>query len=151
MSKKQKINTTPTLESVKIQFQIWRDNKKNRNEPIPDELWKSAGMLLDHYRLTQITNELRLKSNDFKQKIARFNSKNEFVRKPFQINNSMEFVELKPLPAFNFNSTNCVNLNSANCVFELEKSGGAKMKISVSGMSTIDIANLSQILWRETT
>jgi hypothetical protein len=111
MSKKQKLNTNtnPTLESVKNQFQIWRDNKKIRNEPIPDELWKSSGMLLDHYRLTKITNELRLKSNDFKQKIARFNSKNEVVRKPFQINNSMEFVELKPLPAFNFNSTKLVN------------------------------------------
>jgi hypothetical protein len=41
------------------------------NEPIPDALWKAAEALVDHYKFSDITKTLRLKSNDFKKHIAR--------------------------------------------------------------------------------
>ena len=66
----------PSLTSVKNKFQVWLDNRKKQNEPIPDELWKAAGVLLDHYNFSLITKTLRLKSNDFKKHITRLKIKN---------------------------------------------------------------------------
>jgi hypothetical protein len=45
----------PSLTSVKNQFQVWRDNRKKMNEPIPDALWKAAEALVDHYKFSDIT------------------------------------------------------------------------------------------------
>ena len=46
--------TTTNLDSVKNQFNIWRETRKKRNEKIPDELILSAGNLIGSYFLNLI-------------------------------------------------------------------------------------------------
>jgi hypothetical protein len=128
----------PSLASVKNQFQIWRGNRKKQNEPIPDELWKAAGELVDHFKFSDITKTLRLKSNDFKKHIARLKS-DEIVPKRLNIGNELEFVELKPFPPQNLYS---------QCNIEIEKPNGSKMNISINGINSVDIINITQTLWR---
>jgi hypothetical protein len=120
----------PSLTFVRKQFQIWRANRKKINEPIPDELWKAAGSLVDHYKISDITKTLHLKSNDFKKNIARLKS---------NIKNELEFVELTPIPIHN---------SYSQCNIEIEKPNGSKIKISINGMNSVDIVNISRTLWR---
>ncbi|ETR68675.1 MAG: hypothetical protein OMM_10282 [Candidatus Magnetoglobus multicellularis str. Araruama] len=121
----------PSLTFVRKQFQIWRANRKKINEPIPDELWKAAGSLVDHYKISDITKTLRLKSNDFKKNIARLKS---------DIKNELEFVELTPIPVHN---------SYSQCNIEIEKPNGSKIKISINGMNSVDIVKITRTLWRD--
>lgn len=127
----------PSLTSVKNQFQVWRDNRKKMNEPIPDALWKAAEALVDHYKFSDITKTLRLKSNDFKKHIARLKS---VVAERPDIENEMEFVELTPIPIHN---------SYSQCNIEIEKPNGSKIKISINGMNSVDIVKISRTLWRD--
>ena len=129
----------PSLTSVKKQFQIWRANRKKKNEPIPDVLWKAAGELVDHYKFCDITKTLRLKSNDLKKHIARLKSDTTFPE-PLNIENEIEFVELTPISVHN---------SFYQCNIEIEKLNGSKMKISINGMNSVDIVNITQKLWRD--
>jgi hypothetical protein len=132
-------NNKPSLASVKQQFQIWRDNRKKKNEPIPDYLWKAAGELVDHFKFGDITKTLRLKSNDFKKNIARLNS-DKTLPEPTYIENEPGFVELKTIPVQN---------SYSQCNIEIEKSNGSKMIININGINSFDIVSITQMLWRE--
>ena len=54
------------LERVAAAFEHWRQTRLNSVEKIPDELRRQAVALLEHYRLSQIMQTLRVNSTQLK-------------------------------------------------------------------------------------
>jgi hypothetical protein len=56
------MNTTVTIEQVAHQFQIWRQNKISKFDPIPTRLKELITQLLPHYRQQTIMRQLNISS-----------------------------------------------------------------------------------------
>ena len=56
------MNTTVTIEQVAHQFQIWRQNKTSKFDPIPTHLQDLITQLLPHYRQQTIMRQLNISS-----------------------------------------------------------------------------------------
>jgi hypothetical protein len=56
------MNTTVTIEHVAHQFQIWRQNKTSKFDPIPTHLKDLITQLLPHYRQQTIMRQLNISS-----------------------------------------------------------------------------------------
>jgi hypothetical protein len=56
------MNTTVTIEQVAHQFQIWRQNKISKFDPIPTHLKDLITQLLPHYRQQTIMRQLNISS-----------------------------------------------------------------------------------------
>ncbi|KPA10609.1 hypothetical protein MHK_009184 [Candidatus Magnetomorum sp. HK-1] len=125
-------STISELNVVKNQFIIWRENRKKRNEKIPDALILSAGKLIGSFSLNVICKSLRMNQQDFK---ARLNSINTI--KTYDHLDTPEFVELNSFPQ------QCIN----GCTIEMEDNNGSKMKIT--GINSNDIINLAKFFWRK--
>jgi hypothetical protein len=59
----------PTLESVALAFEEWRNQRKNQIEHIPERLWAMAIRLYPQHKRTHICRRLGLCGGDFKQRI----------------------------------------------------------------------------------
>ena len=66
------IENTPTLETVRKQFEHWRNNRI-KMERIPQHLWQAAAGLCKEYSIAQVSRELRLSYTDLKKKIQKDN------------------------------------------------------------------------------
>lgn len=56
-----------TLEKLQLEFFKWRENKKSRADPIPDNLWNSVFKLTDKYSTTLICKKLSISGTQFNQ------------------------------------------------------------------------------------
>ena len=63
-----KKNPSPNIDVVRKEFEAWRATRLKHREPIPQNLWQAAIKLLDHYSSSQIVRELRLNSQQFRNK-----------------------------------------------------------------------------------
>ena len=127
--------TTPdtNLDSVKNQFKIWRENRKKRNEKIPDKLILSAGNLIGSYSLNEISKSLRMNQHDFKKRLQSLNHNIETPR----LLEQLEFIEL---PTFTQHTIH-------NCTIEMEKNMGVKMTIHFTSVQSNDILIIVQSFW----
>lgn len=62
-----------TLEAVAAHFEHWR-SRKTKREPIPETLWREAIDLLDRYRVSQVTRQLRLSGSDLNKRRRQFSA-----------------------------------------------------------------------------
>ena len=62
-----------TLEAVAAHFEQWR-SRKTKGEPIPEQLWRESIDLLDRYRISQVTRQLRLSGSDLKKRRRQFSA-----------------------------------------------------------------------------
>ena len=61
-------NRSPlALEAVAKHFEQWRERKK-KGERIPEQLWREAIDLVDHYGVSQVTRTLRLSGTDLNKR-----------------------------------------------------------------------------------
>ncbi len=106
------------LEKVAQQFAVWRETRTKR-ERIPDSLWSGAVELFHCYGLSinKIARTLRLNYTDLKLHIT---ETPPVVMKPIE-DESATFVELAP------------PLVTTDCVIELEKPSGAKLRMCFRG------------------
>lgn len=106
------------LEKVAQQFAVWRETRTKR-ERIPDSLWSGAVELFHCYGLSinKIARTLRLNYTDLKLHIT---ETPPVVMKPIE-DESGTFVELAP------------PLVTTDCVIELEKPSGAKLRMCFRG------------------
>lgn len=125
--------TTPlqlTLEDVRKRFETWRETRK-RCHPIPRELWDAAVDLTKIHSINMVSRALRLNYTALKKhahdKLPKLPARN--LPKPF-----IELGFCKPDLA-------------PHCVVEMEKPGGARMKISFSCNAGIDPLAFSKMFW----
>lgn len=106
------------LKKVEQQFADWRETRTKRGR-IPDSLWSGAVDLFNCYGLSinKIAQTLRLNYTDLKLHIT---DPPPVVMKPIE-DESATFVELDP------------PLVTADCVIEMEKPSGAKLRMCFRG------------------
>jgi len=106
------------LEKVAQQFAAWRETRTKRGR-IPDTLWSAAVDLFRSYGLSinKIAQTLRLNYTDLKLHIT---ESPPVVMQPIE-DESATFVELGP------------PLVTTDCVIEMEKPSGAKLRMCFRG------------------
>lgn len=123
--------TEPTLEEVQQLFEEWRRNKQGR-AGIPEALWKAAISLSKQYSAHQISKLLHLNHTAVRDHI-RADKQDEGIGEK-----GAAFIELdviQPVPV-------------GDCVIEIEKRGGGKMRLSFK-CSNPEIVGLAKTLWSE--
>jgi len=112
------------LETVRTQFEHWRQNR-NKRSPIPDSLWKAAASLFPAYSLSRISKILRLNYTQLKH----------FVK--------------GPLPELSGATEHFINLGIATpacqCTVEMRHPDGKCM--SVQGLNSRDLINIARLFW----
>jgi hypothetical protein len=114
-------------EVVQKLFEEWRQNKKHR-EKIPQALWEAAASLSGKHSAHQISKLLHLNHTAVRDRILEYR-KNNGLQKPKE--NTFVEVGLISQPT------------ASECTVELERPGGAKIRISFKGRCP-DIAGLSK-------
>ena len=117
----------PAIEVVQRLFEEWRCNKKRR-ERIPQALWEAASSLSGKHSAHQISKLLHLNHTDVKDHIREYRE-NHGIQKPKEA----AFVELGMIS----------QATESECTVEMERPGGAKIKIWFKGRCP-DIAGLSK-------
>ncbi|MBW1959619.1 MAG: hypothetical protein JRI63_14035 [Deltaproteobacteria bacterium] len=56
----------PSLAEVCDRFKHWRQTRKSRREPVPQQLWQAAVQLAGRYSINEISRALRLNYTDLK-------------------------------------------------------------------------------------
>lgn len=121
----------PKVEEVQQLFEEWRRNKKRR-ERIPEELWKAAISLSEQLSAHRISKLLHLNHTAVRDHV-RAEKQGEGIR-----DKGAAFIEFDVMPP----------ALAGDCVIEIEKRSGAKLRISCKGSSS-DMAGLAKTLWGE--
>jgi len=120
------------LESVQYQFEKWRETRKKRREPIPENLWAAATGLCNQYSINQISRALHLNYMDLKKRIP--GQKSVLKKKRLS---SPCFIELDWQDHF----------PASECVIEMENGNGSKMRMSFKGRADLDLLELGKAFW----
>jgi hypothetical protein len=119
-----------TLEEVQRLFEAWRKQRKHRS-PIPTDLWKAATSLTKEYSIYKISKYLQLDFKELKRQMGKPDDAAEGTA-------SLGFIELDMISP----------RGAAECLIEMEKPDGAKMKICCKGHCP-DMVGLSKAFWGE--
>ena len=129
MDKSSIVCEQPGLEEVRDQFEDWRRTRKNRRAPIPSHLWKAAVKLAGSYSIHSISKALRLNYSDLKERV------DEHVVAD----------RVKTLPAAGFIDLGCSQrFFESECIVEVQKACGLKMKMSVRGKVDFNLLQLAK-------
>lgn len=128
-----KNNPVPSQHSlieVQSQFAAWRKTNKRR-ERIPETLWSAAVKLSENHSIHKISRALRLNHSDLRDRVAE--------RKSMQTHNVT--------PSRNFIAIEMENLQSAECVIEMEHHNGNKMRMHFKGKTDLDLRSFADSFW----
>jgi hypothetical protein len=123
------------LESVRYQFERWRESRKEPREAIPEDLWAAAVGLRNQYPISHISKSLRLNHTDLKNRISATRKK----KKTSDPAPSPLFVELDGLKPF----------GSSEFIVEMEHACGSKMKMTFKGQAGLDLLELAKAFWNK--
>ncbi len=124
-----------SLELVRYEFENFRRTRKNRREPIPEQLWGAAVALTKQHSINHISKALRLNYTDLKKHIQPQNSTKQLKNK--KLNDQPTFIELNGSDAF----------TPSECIVEMEDSKGAKMRMCFRGKTDFDLLELGKTFW----
>lgn len=119
-----------TLEDVRKKFETWRETRR-RCHPIPRELWDAAVDLTKIHSINAVSRALRLNYTTLRNHV------HDKIPKVPAGDLQKAFVELDFFK----------QALTSHCVVEMEKPGGARMKISFSGNAGIDPLAFSKMFW----
>jgi hypothetical protein len=119
-----------TLEEVQGLFEKWRKQRKRRG-PIPAELWKAATSLTKEYSIYTIAKYLHLNFKELKRQMKKTDDAAEGAA-------PLSFIEMDMIAP----------QGVSECLIEMEKPDGAKMKICCKG-NCPDMVGLSKAFWGE--
>jgi len=97
------------IEAVHQQFELWRQTRASKLEPIPDPLWQAAVKLCRSYPVTRVSRRLRLSFSELKKRLVP------------PVAPGPRFLEIDP-----------VRLTD-NWRIECDRSDGARLRVSGSG------------------
>ncbi len=128
------------LNKLQKEFEIWRKNKSNNREQIPDHLWKKAAKLTKLYTVSTIASTLRFSSQQFHNKLKKLGlttlQKNKSTIISSKKNNEKNFIELPIKAEFAHANNNSVSK------IEIISSDGVKLCIeSISNDLILRIIN----------
>jgi len=123
----------PTLENVRRKLEHWRETRKKRR-PIPKELWDAAVALSKEHSINTVSKALHLNYTALKNRIHGIKSKKKPKNPP-----ASAFVELD------------FGVSTSECIVEMEKKGGAKMRMCFRGSTDFDPLTLSKAFWNSRT
>ena len=129
MEKSRTLSLPPNLEEVRDQFEEWRRTRKNRRDPIPPQLWKSAVNLAGSYSIYSISKALRLNYSELKDRVDQ-----QFAAGKVKALSAGGFIDLGCSQSF-FES---------ECIFEMQDATGLKMKMSVRGKVDFNLLQLAK-------
>lgn len=119
------------LKEISKQFKIWRKANNGKRAIIPHALWKSAAELARDTNLNYVSKELKLNHTALKLHIQElFNLENQKKKKP-----AFMKAELDPASF------------SQECVIEMEKLNGSKMKIHIRGNFMQSLSEATHGFW----
>lgn len=118
------IESTVTLETVAEHFVQWRSRKKKR-ERIPEQLWREAIDLLEHYGISQVTRTLRLSGSDLnKRRRITTRSRRAKVSKTKDTRKDTAFVEFDPQAV-----SQALGRDTTASWLELQRPDGLRLRI----------------------
>ena len=120
-----------TLEEAQERFKYWRETRKSR-KPIPKELWDAAITLSKEHSINKVSKALRLNYTALRNHIHGINPK-----KPIKKPSASAFIEL------DFDK----GVSTSECIVEMEKRCGAKMRMCFRGKTDFDPLSLSKAFW----
>ncbi len=123
---------TPTLSEVQSRFAAWRKNKKHGRR-IPVELWSAAVMLSHKHSIHKISRGLSLSHAELKKRVASAQTQRTYSSDP-----SRDFIALD-MP----------QINSAECIIEMEHRSGNKMRMHFKGGVDLDLQSFAESFWRK--
>ena len=74
-----------SLEHVEQEFILWRQNRRNSREAIPQDLWKKAVQLYPAYKTPVICKRLKLSGGELRQQMLKSGNQNDLAPNPFVI------------------------------------------------------------------
>lgn len=126
------------LEAIRRRLERWRQTRHGRS-PIPASLWASAVKAAGRYGLNPTARALGLDYKSLQRHVATAcASDGPIGNAKLNREASTTFVELAPPVGSD---------GRGEYVLELEKAGGAKMRIHLKGVAVTDLAVLSRSLW----
>jgi len=126
------IEQSTAIERAKQLFSSWRDTKIGR-ERIPDHLWNSAADLFHTWGLSinKIAHSLRLNYTALKTKI--YITPSVDVKAIDDTESTPTFIEVEPPPHI-----------GSDCVIEMEKQSGVKMRMCFRGRADPAVISLGR-------
>ena len=132
MEQQNELILSPDIADVVNQFERWRQTRKSRREPIPEQLWQAAVQLAGRYSINKVSKALRLNYTDLKNHVH--GRPRRQAVKPVQ---SAAFIEL-----------NCKNpFVESEYIIEMENKDGSRMKWHVKGGVELDLLKLGKTFW----
>lgn len=119
-------------------FQRWRSKRKGKSR-IPEALWKVAVQLAQRHGVGRTASQLRLDYYALKKRLPIHQAAPPKAGPP----KAAAFVELPMSLAANAAAT----AGATQCVIELHSRQGARMRVSLQGCPTSDLAELGRTLW----
>ncbi|MFL7867416.1 MAG: hypothetical protein AB8I58_01245 [Anaerolineales bacterium] len=133
MGHENRLALRPCLESVRQQFERWRETKKSPRESIPEHLWEAASKLHSKYPLSRISKALRLNHTDLKKRTSGQKANRRAKKKSWPL-----FVELDRVDSF----------TASECMVEMEDAFGSKMRMRFKGKADLDLLELCRAFWK---
>lgn len=124
----------PQMEIEKIQehFRAWRETKPYSSSPIPENLWQEAVELAGTHSIHEICKALHLDFNHLKRRVQQSDA---VIETP--ADQGASFVELSlGLPS-----------QSSECLIELERSDGMRMRLNIKGVVDPHLLDLLKAFW----
>ena len=131
--------TTEQLKAVCGRVEQWRAHRQGGRSRVPEDLWDAAVEVARVEGVHATSKALRFNYYSLKDRLERANSAALARRKP---DREATFVEVQ-MPSLATRGS----AGDAKTVVELVGSGGARMRIDVTGTSGVDEVGLAQAFW----
>ncbi len=145
-------NSPLNLSDVKIRFEHWRCTRRKKRSPIPAELWDAAVSLSADYSVHQVSKALRLSYSALKERVQLSGADRcESDIHEIPINGASRITQtFSPTDVSNdFIELDLKGISPASeCVVELEKADGAKLKASFRDNAGVLLLKLAEAFFR---
>jgi len=125
---------TPRLDALRDRVERWRRDRGEKRSRIPEELWSGAVDLARAEGVYVTAKALRFDYYNLKARVDHAEPQQRTDAAP----EGPRFIEIEPV------QLGC----GGKTVLELVGPRGARMRIDVTGATTVDIVGLAQAFWR---
>ena len=134
--------TTAQLEALRGRVAHWRAHRDGGRSMVPEDLWNAAVEVARVAGVHATSKALRFNYYSLKDRLVRADSAALTRRKP---DRNATFVEVQ-MPSLPSLAPRQEAVNDKTVV-ELVGTGGARMRIDVTGASRVDVVGLAQAFW----
>ena len=135
------------LSALRERVDLWRQHRAGGRSPMPEELWTAAVAAAQSEGVYETSKVLRLGYASLKERFVRAERRcaREEKKKAKAIVRAATFVELPPMGDGGNARAGDARGNGTlgNTVVELVGARGARMRIDVTGASTVDVVGLA--------